>query len=145
MQLCIQAWCKRAEIALQNKAESGRHSWKVDPGCGVTKRKKRNRGEMASHFSSSGRQVSGCKKVESGMGKSFPGEGGKEQACLTQLLLQLPGSGSIPASLQPSSPCSVGHGAGGNPAALPGPTAAPRPGTSDTGKISAPDTGSAWW
>lgn len=91
----------------RNKAESGRHSREVDPGCGVTKRKERSIGEMASFSPSSGRQVPGY-KVESGMGKSFPGEGGKEQACLTQLLLQLPGSGCIPASLQPSA-CSVGH------------------------------------
>lgn len=111
----------------------------------MTKRKEsKSRGEMASLFPSSGRQVSGYNKGESDMGKSFPGGGQKEQAFLTQLLLQLLGSGSVPESLQPS-PGSVGHGAGGNPAALPGPTAAPRPGTNDTGKISAPDTGSAWW
>lgn len=71
---------------------------------------------MASLFPSLGRQVPGYNTARWDLAMGNLSQE-KEQAFCTQLLLQLSGSGSIPASLQPS-PVSVGAGCRRQPSCL---------------------------
>lgn len=115
-------------------------------GCGVLERQESSGGgDIAPLFLSSTRQVTGYNTARWDLARKNPSRERKEkEEAFFAVTPAAAGVNSIPASHQPS-PCSAGHGAGGNPAALPGPTAAPHPGTSDTGKISAPGKGSVWW